>query len=324
MTLLLKPDPDSQYVVVVGAAGTGKSTAVRKALLDLAKPRGVVYFLPPTLLSGFSSGLASALGYYRPIRWADRVARLLSGESKEEPAAPPHASEQHASWQSLEPVLLSAATNYRDRHKAPAVLVLDGMDLVAREAPDLFLKVQDFAKKCADLGVLRLVLVFSDGAALPLLQSSSAITRADVIYEVGDIADEEASEWLRTHCAVDPDRAAALVSLIAGGRFPLLRKCAASHQPVEAISHEMDVETRDSLRRAGVSPSAPLFRALLLRGQVESADALAMLPEATLQKLLSLNVLSAHPDRTYTFHDRHTQQFFARAGCGRRKWLLWR
>jgi hypothetical protein len=79
LTTLLRPDARAQYAVIVGAAGTGKSTAVRKAIGELHEPKGAVYFLPPTLLSGFSSALAHALGYYRPVGWADRVVRFLSG-----------------------------------------------------------------------------------------------------------------------------------------------------------------------------------------------------------------------------------------------------
>ena len=172
LTQLLRPDKKAQYAVVVGAAGTGKSTAVRRAVRSLNEPKGAVYFLPPTLLTSFASELARVLGYYRPVRWADRVVRLVTGET-EEVQAPPLAAEPQATWSVLEPCLVNAAARYRAKHGKPAALVLDGMDLVAKKDPGFFLKVQDFAKKCADAGILSVVLVFSDGRALPLLESSA-------------------------------------------------------------------------------------------------------------------------------------------------------
>ena len=137
ITALLRPDAKAQYAVIVGAAGTGKSTAVRKALSQLEKPKGAVYFLPPTLLTGFSSVLANALGYRRPVGWVDRIVRFFTGETKEEEAAPPSAFEPRATWRMLEPCIFRAAVLYASKHKAPAVLVLDGMDLVAKKDPCL-------------------------------------------------------------------------------------------------------------------------------------------------------------------------------------------
>ena len=239
LTQLLCPDKKAQYAVVVGAAGTGKSTAVRRAVRSLVEPKGAVYFLPPTLLTSFSSELAGVLGYYRPIRWADRVVRLVTGETKEEAKAPSLNAEPQATWSALEPCLVKAAARYRAKHGKPAALVLDGMDLVAKKDPGFFLEVQDFAKKCADAGILSVVLVFSDGCALPLLQSSSAISRAGVIYEVGDVSDDDASAWLSKEYKVEALRAAALVDSIAGGRFPLLTMCGTSSKSVDAISREL-------------------------------------------------------------------------------------
>ena len=94
----------------------GKSTAVRKAITKLKKPKGVVYFLPPTLLCGFSSALAEVLGYRHPAALADRVVRLFTGETKAQAGPPPTTSEPHATWQALEPCLLKAAEFYCFKH----------------------------------------------------------------------------------------------------------------------------------------------------------------------------------------------------------------
>jgi hypothetical protein len=314
ITQLLRPDEKAQYAVIVGAVGAGKSTAVRKAILELEEPKGAVYFLPPTLLIGFSSALANALGYYRPAGWADRAVRFFTGGTKGEAAAPRGTAEPQATWSVLEPCLIKAAARYCAMHGAPPVLVLDAMDLVAKADPSFFLTMQDFAKKCADMGILRVVLVCSDdGRALPLLQASSAITRADVIYEVGDISDEDATAWLETDYKMERSRAEALVDTVAGGRFPLLLMCGASPKSVDAISEEVAGKTELDLWTAGVSPTAPLFRAMLPVNRIEMPAAQHLLPESKLQALLSSNILSAHADRTYTFHDRHVERFVQRA-----------
>ena len=306
---MMQPGGTTRYAVVVGAAGTGKSTAVRKAVRDLEPPWGAVYFLPPTLVAGFSPALAEALGFYRPLRWADRLVRLFSGEIKEA-AAPPPASEPHATWRTLEPFIIKAAARYVDKHGVAPVLVLDAMENVAKDDPAFFLKVQDLAKKCADMKILRVVLVFSDGRALPLLQSSSAITRASDIYEVGDVSDKEAAVWLESEYKVEPERAAEIVDTVAGGRFPLLAMCGESSRPLAAISHELDDQTRVHLQRAGVGASDPLIAALLSAGRIDQDRAHELLSELKTMELLSANILSAHPDRTYSFHDRHVARFF--------------
>lgn len=94
--------------------------------------------------------------------------------------------------------------------------------------------LQDFAKACAD-GAL-LVFVFSDGHALPMLQSSSASSRTERVYEVGDISDQDVVAFVRAHCGGVRDEAQAqeLVRTITGGRFNLLRILGSSAAPVAA------------------------------------------------------------------------------------------
>ena len=85
------------------------------------------------------------------------------------------------------------------------------------------------------------------------------------------------------------------------------------HSSVDAISRELDIKIREGLREVGVRPNAPLFRALLTTKAIVIDEAHELLPKAKVQELLSLNILSAHPDSTYTFHDRHVMRFMERA-----------
>ena len=102
-------------------------------------------------------------------------------------------------------LLRDAATAYTLRHGRAPTLVLDAMDLVAKKDPAFFSEVQDFAKACADGRILRVVFVFSDGDALPLLLSSSAESRCDKDRSVrsgvhlGDRGVEERDHWRQLH-----------------------------------------------------------------------------------------------------------------------------
>jgi len=145
------------------------------------------------------------------------------------------------------------------------------------------------------------------------LQSSSAITRAGIIYEVGDITDTEAKDWLMKQYDMKEKDAAALVDHIAGGRFPLLTMCGISKKAVAVIREELDTKTEADLLRAGVSPKAKFFKALLSLKRIKQSKAHVLLPEAKISELLRLNILQAHPDQTYTFHDRHVLRFMERA-----------
>jgi hypothetical protein len=298
-----------RYAVVVGSAGTGKSTALRQTVRACS---GALYLDTPTLLSSFSISLAAVVGFYRPVGWVDSVVRLFSGESKEV-CLPPASDEPQATFQLLEPYLFAAAAAYKAKHKRPALLVLDGMDVVAKEDQAFFLKIQDFAKKSADKRTLRVVLVFSDGHALPLLRSSSAFSRAAQVFEVGDadVNDEAAADWLVSQHGMEQHRARAMVEMIAGGRFATLLLCACAHSSPSELRSELDSVTEADLKRLRISPRAPLFRALLASTQLRDSQALDLASDAQLQELLRLNILRAHPGRGYSLHDRHVERFIA-------------
>jgi hypothetical protein len=121
------------YPVVVGASGSGKSTAIRHVINALAAPKGVAYFSAPELSMDFSKELAKTLGYFTPLDVMGRIHRTLTGETKEERSSPPLNHEPHATWSTLRPFILKAAMQFHLKHGIVPVLVLDAMDIIARE-----------------------------------------------------------------------------------------------------------------------------------------------------------------------------------------------
>jgi hypothetical protein len=329
-----------RYAVVVGASGTGKSTAIRlavraddklgnppegpfAALRSMVQPKthGSVYFLAPTGIASFSKSLMRVLAYREPFSLLSPFRSLVSKEAWDPDASLGSLYQPMASWLTLAPMLQAAAKRFKVRHGRPAVLVLDAMDLVANKDPLFFSEVQDFAKDCADKGILRIVLVFSDGRALPLLESNSAHSRSMKPFEIGDISDAEAVKFLEGY-STEGGRARELVREVTGGRFPLLQHYANSPMEVEDIVNELHGKSASALCKARVESTCPLFLALVAKKSVPDAVARKLMEPEKISALLGLNILATHPDGTYTFHSRHVESFFV-GEVERASWWRW-
>ena len=350
LAAILRPTAVDKYAVIVGPSGTGKSTSVRKVVRALiveglsgassanagaregaptragsgvdggARARadagaGIVYFSARELLADFSQDLAKTVGYRTPIDFFYRIRRKITGETKEQATEPLQRYEPRATWSPMSRLLKEAAILYSARHGKALTLVLDAMDLVAKEDPKFFTQVQDFAKASADSGHLRVVFIFSDGDALPLLLSSSAASRCDKdqIYEVGDIDDATAAAFVVSRYKKDEQHAKELVETIIGGRFTLLQDYGKSVKPLDAIRELMDNKTSTELTVCGVSPSHSLFRAIAAAKSVKTANAVTLLEPSKIGELLRLNILAAHPNGTYTFNMHHVRAFVTKA-----------
>merc|ERR1711916_98932 len=210
---LLQPERSDNYAVVIGETGTGKSTAVRDAIVALEDPKGVVYVSTPDVVSHFGTELAKAVGY-NFVFW-DVIGGFRRRLQKCD-------SEPLASYWPVQQALLNTATAYKRKHNRPIVLVIDAADRIAKDNPKFFGSLQYFAKDCADQGLLRVVFVSSEGVALPLLQSSSsAWSRSLPPIEVGEITDDQAVAYLVKR-GVDEGNAQDAVKNITGGRFSML------------------------------------------------------------------------------------------------------
>ena len=307
--ILLPTAETCQYVVIVGENGTGKSTAIRKMISTL--DCGAVYFNCPETASSFSIRLLRTIGYRPSIDFIGGVLRRVEMKTKEEGIVDLN-SEPYSTWILVSSMLIKVGTKFRTKYNRPMVLVIDSADVLAKTNPQFLGTIQDFAKNCADMGILRVVFVSSDGSALPLLMSRSAWSRAEKpAFEIGEISDDEAVVFL-VKAGVAEDEARLAVANVTGGLFALLNNYISAHKAgknYDEIVETLDTKTSKALMDLDLSPTHPFFQYLASNQSIKTDNALAK-SGVQVEMLLKRNILSAHPNETYTFHDRHVAVWF--------------
>ncbi len=77
------------------------------------------------------------------------------------------------------------------------VLFIDGVDMLAKWHKHAFIQLVDAAKRLANSGKLRIVLVSSEGNVMPLMNKTLSINRASgQVVEVQDLDDKVAFKYL--------------------------------------------------------------------------------------------------------------------------------
>ena len=314
LELLLHPSTSKEYAVIVGENGTGKSTAVRQVLSGLKVPRGALYINCPVDPVLFSIELSKLINYQTEVDISGRIKRMVEGVSKEE-RQPEIANEPMATFHKLRGPLMDAALKFEAKHKCPMVLVIDSADVLAKKDPGFLEYLQDFAKNCADMGCLRIVFISSDGSALPLLMSRSAWSRADSVFEIGEISAKDAVHYLEER-GVPTDVATRAVDTITGGLFASLNHFMSNYRrgkTLDDIVIDMDRKTKAALLTFGFNVKHPVFLYLIAHKRIGLEVCLEMkLTREQIQVLVNNNILAAHPNDTLTFHDRHVEVWFSR------------
>jgi hypothetical protein len=287
-------DLSAAYVLVIGEHGTGKSTAVRRVVREHKGVNGAIYVNVPDDIRYFGGVVAAAVGL--PLLTVDM----------EEPAG---------TWRKAAIAIRQAAIKFRRKHKRPAVLIIDSAELLAQKNPAFLEQLQDFSKDRTDEGCLRMVFVSSDGSVLEQFQSRSAKSRMrKPPFEVGDVSDKEAVEFLKGE-GVAEKQAEEAVRDITGGRFELLNDYLRVWRFAgnDATRQELFKATRDLLKLGDFNPAHKFFRALVSQERIDVDPARNMWGDkhiTALRALLDKNIIAAHPDLTFTFHSRHVESFF--------------
>jgi hypothetical protein len=313
-------DLSAAYVLVIGEHGTGKSTAVRRVVREREGINGAIYVNVPEEVHLFGGVVAAAVGL--PLLTVDvegtffRFLNLDTNKVREEPAG---------TWRKAAIAITQAASKFRRKHKRPAVLIIDSAERLAKKNPEFLANLQDFAKDRTDEGSLRMVFVSSDGSVLEQFLSRSAKSRMwKLPFEVGDISDKEAVEFLKRK-GVEQEQAEEAVRDITGGRFELLNDYFRVWWSAgnDATRQELFGETKKSLRLAGLSAHHELFRTLVLQKYVRddpARDLCGDQHDQILRSLLDKNIIAEHPNRTFTFHSRHVESFFKQEVFGSKRW----
>ena len=213
---MLKGGMNTRFGVVVGPSGCGKTYLMRKFCNE--HPSGVVYF-EMTNACSFVSSLSKELGMKTEPR---TVLDLMLG----------YVSENYTHYHRLPDALDAAlskvlevfeneALRYRKEAKKIPVLVIDGVDILAKKNEDLCCQLITTAKVLANDNRVKMVfLVSSEGAVVPLMERMSAMNRA-LTYEIGDVTDDESFNLL-IKSGIPKMLSKALVDII-GGRLVYLQ-----------------------------------------------------------------------------------------------------
>lgn len=127
---LLRPPNSKNYGIIVGAKGSGKSTAIRQCIRNLENPKGVIYINCPSDPKLFGMHLRQILT--DNMNNAGWLIRWLNDSTKEEGLCNP-AWEPVASFNALRSDLLNAAAAFKASSKYPLVLVIDSADRLAEK-----------------------------------------------------------------------------------------------------------------------------------------------------------------------------------------------
>ena len=168
-----------QFFLICGEQGTGKTTGVLQACEMVEggggqRGGGVVYVMvqndnPKNL----AVNLGEAFGYrFHQMGLIDLLVRKREWELQ------PHSLRDDAVDEALK-TLAKLAARYKKKHGVGIVLVLDGVDRLAKEkdAQKQLERLIQFAKDQADSGCIKVVFVSSEGAGTRFIRGAFAHAR---------------------------------------------------------------------------------------------------------------------------------------------------
>jgi len=301
----IRPSVLNSYGIFLGPSGCGKSTAIRQALRQ-SKTSGAIYFMVPTAEA--DTGLLAELLDAEPLRPPSFYAASPAAAKSDTKIT----REDFVLWQVLQPCLGRALLQYKKDAGEPAVLIFDNINQYAKKNPPLLEALQLFAKECADTRLARIIFVGSESLALPVFQQLSAFSRAQCfISQYLDITDEEAVEYLKTTHDVAPERAEALVTHLAGGRFAILNQYGNSQfetTPVCQLVALVWTVTQKKLKAFSIKPTDDFFRKLVAESKIGIWDPVA--EEIDTQGLMQMDIITGDPTGFLTFYSRHVATYF--------------
>ena len=205
---------NAPFGIIIGPSGSGKTTAVTALCNRFWE--GVLYYEidePNSFVSDLSREIGMKIA---PITFLDLILGYVSQKYTHYYELPEC---QLSGIKMVLNILNETAKRYIREKKKISVLFLDGVDVLAKHDPNLFTTLITLAKVLANNNELKIVFISSEGTVMSLLEDLSATNRA-IIYEVGDVNDEEGIEYLMKN-GIDENLAKKLINCI-GGRMVYL------------------------------------------------------------------------------------------------------
>jgi len=171
-------------LVIISPSGSGKSYIVTTLCNQF--PYGVLYF-----------------EIKEPKMFATRLAKEIGMKMDLMDLALGYVSEKYVSYYKSHSskidvvfgALTDAAKKYKRIYGKVPVIVIDSVDLLAKQDEHTFHRLLTHAKVLANSDLLKVALVSSEGKVVPVLNKHSYMNRLDVL-EIGDISDQQAMEYL--------------------------------------------------------------------------------------------------------------------------------
>lgn len=312
-----KPETVTRFGLVIGPSGSGKTYAIK----DLCNkyPDGVLYHEivePSSFVLGLSAEMCMKTA---PSTALDLLLGYINKRYTHYYVLP---ASQHASLDMVLDTLKDAAIQYQQNHGKVPVLFLDGVDLLAKYDKELCCRLITHAKVLANEGILRIVLVSSEGNIMPLLEVLSAMNRA-LMYEIGDVCDEKALEYLMNNDVCE-DTGRKLVECI-GGRIIHLESCVVLMQIEGWNAEDVCERAKSSLferilngQKLAISRTWPesgkILKVLASNRYIVPAELLKEIGshelDKALEKLIDANILRYTEKGHVTWHGRVQQQVF--------------
>lgn len=205
-------ESDTPYFsVILGPSGTGKTLLTRNVCMKY--PVGVVYHevFDPTSVA---KGLAESFGMItKPNSIVDLALSSISDTYHHYHTIP---TNPYTAIAYVMDKIAAQAIIFKKKYGYSPCLVIDGVDMIAKEDTKAFVFLIDRAKYLANDKVLHIVLVSSESNVVPLIDSTSSKTRITCVEEVMDISEKNAKAFLMAKMTED---IAQEVVNITGGRI---------------------------------------------------------------------------------------------------------
>jgi len=315
------------FGLIVGPTGTGKTALVTKLCSML--PEGVLFF-EVREPKAFATGLAKSLSM--KIAPSNIFDLFLGYFSSDYFMYYRLSEDQEVALDSIFEVLERAASKFKSAYGKMPTLFVDSADMLAKHEKGLFIHLVAHAKRMANAGILRVVFVSSEGSILPIVQKLSGISRCSKIFEITDVSDEAAVNYL-TKNGLSRELSNKLIEFV-GGRFVYLISIINLHKMYKKVYPELNDEIlfrnikEDIFSRKLASqrwvintigkPSTDILHVVSKEGEAVPSELIAIgdSPERTIDindaisTLVDINVLRYTNRGSLTWHGRPQRHEF--------------